>query len=138
LAWLKKNNLLSCNILFPYVTQAPGYDTGIAIANTSPDDIPSEPSPVKFWYYDQSDKYLGSETSGTVASGQVLRYDLTAGSKYWKISPKEGFTGYMIAQASWAACQGYAFVGNQNESRLSEGYLALVLDKTPVSYPLKE
>jgi hypothetical protein len=50
----------SCNLLFPFVSAAAGYDTGIAIANTSMDNLgsgfsPSSASPqfggVTFWYY---------------------------------------------------------------------------------------
>jgi hypothetical protein len=47
-----------------------------------------------------------------------------------------GFTGYMIAQAQFQYCHGFAFIGglgggpavNSSTNGLSEGYLALVLD----------
>ncbi len=55
----------ACNLLFPFVTNAGGYDTGIAIANTSMDNLgvggtsaaASQFGGVEFWYY------------GTTASG---------------------------------------------------------------------
>ncbi len=55
----------ACNLLFPFVTNAAGYDTGIAIANTSLDNLgvggvsaaSSQFGGVQFWYY------------GTTASG---------------------------------------------------------------------
>jgi len=49
-------NRCACNLLFPFVTNVGGYDTGIAIANTSMDNlIGSTANPqfggVQFWYY---------------------------------------------------------------------------------------
>ena len=49
-------NRCACNLLFPFVTNVGGYDTGIAIANTSMDNlIGSSANPqfggVQFWYY---------------------------------------------------------------------------------------
>jgi hypothetical protein len=52
-------NKCSCNLLFPFVSAAGGYDTGIAIANTSQDNLGlngnSAAQPqfggVQFWYY---------------------------------------------------------------------------------------
>lgn len=60
----------ACNLLFPFVTNAGGYDTGIAIANTSQDNLGatggSLANPqfggVEFWYY-------GTTASGGAAPG---------------------------------------------------------------------
>ena len=143
----------SCNLLFPYVTQAPGYDTGIAIANTTADPYgtTNQFGSVQFWYY-------GTLTNGgaapgtqctntaspgtcpgtqTVGAGQVLTYTLYNGSAQWGLDNRgAGFTGYMIAQAQFQYCHAFAFIGglgggpavNSSTNGLSEGYLALVLD----------
>jgi hypothetical protein len=52
----------ACNLLFPFVTNQGGYDTGIAIANTSLDNLgvggisaaASQFGGVQFWYYGTS------------------------------------------------------------------------------------
>jgi hypothetical protein len=52
-------NKCSCNLLFPFVSSASGYDTGIAIANTSLDNLgtggnsaaTAQYGGVTFWYY---------------------------------------------------------------------------------------
>ncbi len=143
----------SCNLLFPYVTQAPGYDTGIAVANTTSDPYGTtgQYGAVEFWYY-------GSLTNGgaapgtqctntqnpgtcpgntTVGPGQVLTYTLYNGSTQWGLDNRgAGFTGYMIAQAQFQYCHAFAFIGglgggpslSSPTNGLSEGYLALVLD----------
>jgi hypothetical protein len=143
----------SCNLLFPYVTQAPGYDTGIAIANTTADPYgtTNQFGSIQMWYY-------GTLTNGgaapgtqctntaspgtcpgttTVGAGQVLTYTLYNGSAQWGLDNRgAGFTGYLIAQAQFQYCHAFAFIGglgggpavNSSTNGLSEGYLALVLD----------
>lgn len=143
----------SCNLLFPYVTQAPGYDTGIAVANTTADPYgtTNQFGSVQMWYY-------GTLTNGgaapgtqctntaspgtcpgttTVGAGQVLTYTLYNGSAQWGLDNRgAGFTGYLIAQAQFQYCHAFAFIGglgggpavNSSTNGLSEGYLALVLD----------
>ncbi len=139
----------SCNLLFPYVTQAPGYDTGIAIANTTADPYgtTNQFGAVQMWYY-------GSLTNGgaapgtqctntaspgtcpgttTVGAGQVLTYTLYNGSAQWGLDNRgAGFTGYLIAQAQFQYCHAFGFISalgaGPTAPGISEGYLALVLD----------
>jgi hypothetical protein len=141
----------SCNLLFPYVTQAPGYDTGIAIANTTADPFGTtgQYGAVIFNYYNGSTSAPipqctnttspGSCTGTltTVGPGQVLTYTLYNGSTQWGLNNSAtGFTGYIIAQAQFQYCHAFAFIGglgggpavNSQTNGLSEGYLALVLD----------
>jgi len=143
----------SCNILFPYVTQAPGYDTGIAIANTTMDPYgtTNQFGAVQFWYYgglSNGGAAPGTQCTNTaspgtcpgtftVPAGQVLTYTLFNGSAQWGLDNRgAGFTGYMIAQAQFQYCHAFAFIGglgggpavNSSTNGLSEGYLALILD----------
>jgi len=54
-------NKCSCNLLFPFVSSVAGYDTGIAIANTSQDNLgingtssaTQQFGGVEFWFYGQ-------------------------------------------------------------------------------------
>jgi hypothetical protein len=143
----------SCNLLFPYVTQAPGYDTGIAIANTTADPYgtANQFGGIQFWYYGSlsnggaapGTQCTNTASPGTcpstttVAAGQVLTYTLYNGSAQWGLDNRgAGFTGYMIAQTQFQYCHAFAFIGglgggpavNSSTNGLSEGYLALVLD----------
>jgi hypothetical protein len=143
----------NCNMLFPYITQAPGYDTGIAIANTTADPYGTTPQQgaIQFWYYGTltnggaapGTQCTNTASPGTcpgttvVAGGQVLTYTLYNGSAQWGLDNRgAGFTGYLIAQAQFQYCHAFAFIGglgggpavNSSTNGLSEGYLALILD----------
>jgi hypothetical protein len=143
----------SCNLLFPYVTQAPGYDTGIAIANTTADPYgtTNQNGSVQFWYYGTltnggaapGTQCTNTASPGTcpgttvVGPGNVLTYTLYNGSAQWGLDNRgAGFTGYMIAQTQFQYCHAFAFIGglgggpavNSSTNGLSEGYLGLILD----------
>jgi len=143
----------ACNLLFPYVTQAPGYDTGIAIANTTMDPYgtTNQFGAVQMWYYGSlanggaapGTQCTNTASPGTcpgtttVAAGPVLTYTLYNGSAQWGLDNRgAGFTGYMIAQTQFQYCHAFAFIGglgggpavNSSTNGLSEGYLALILD----------
>jgi hypothetical protein len=148
----------NCNLLFPYVTQAPGYDTGIAVANTTMDPYgtTNQFGAVQMWYYGAlanggaapGTQCTNTASPGTcpgtttVAAGQVLTYTLFNGSAQWGLDNRgAGFTGYMIVQAQFQYCHAFAFIGglgggpavNSSTNGLSEGYLALVLDPNTLS-----
>jgi hypothetical protein len=143
----------SCNLLFPYVTQAPGYDTGIAVANTTADPYgtANQFGGVQMWYYgtlSNGGAAPGTQCTNvaspgtcpsttTVAAGQVLTYTLYNGSAQWGLDNRgASFTGYMIVQTQFQYCHAFAFIGglgggpavNSSTNGLSEGYLALILD----------
>jgi hypothetical protein len=139
----------SCNILFPYVSQSPGFDTGIAIANTTADPYGTQNQfgGVQFWYYGSlanGGAAPGTQCTNTAApgtcpgttpvnAGQVLTYTLYNGSTQWGLDNRgAGFTGYMIAQTQFQYCHGFAFIGalpgGPVNGGLSEGYLGLILD----------
>lgn len=112
-------NLCQTDLLFPFVTNINGFDTGLAIANTTTDPFGTSaqagtctlnffgsgaPSPV---------------TTGSVATGTV--YANTAST----VSP--GFQGYMIAVCNFQYAHGFAFVSDVGARNFAMGYLAIVL-----------
>lgn len=124
----------TCNLLFPFVSSAAGFDTGIAVANTSSDPYgtANQSGTVTFWYYGSTTGGGAAPpkvTSGTVASGTVLAFDLFNGGSGIAATP--GFQGYIIAQANFQYCHGYAFISDLGLQHFAQGYLALVLD-TPI------
>jgi hypothetical protein len=132
----------SCNLLFPFVTQQFGYDTGIAIANTSTDPFGAaqpQAGVVTFNYYgvvgvnNPPPLAQTSSTSSPILSGTVLLYTLSQGNTAIGLDNRgANFTGYLITQAQFQYCHGFAFISalgaGPTSPGISEGYLALVLD----------
>ena len=138
------------------------YDTGIALANTSLTpgaastsaarfgfSNTSQSGPVQFWFYpvNATDPPVATKCTNTVspdtcpsptsgpsalAAGETLLYVLSSGSPRWGLKGAPGFTGYMIAQASFQYCHAFAYISPQGATPLtngmSVGYLALQLD----------
>jgi hypothetical protein len=139
-------NKCACNLLFPFVTNILGYDTGIAIANTTTDPgatngfISTGPQQgaVTLWYYGQGANGTAppaSQTSSVIPSGQLLTYVLSTGNSAQGLDNRgAGFQGYIIAQAQFQYCHAFAFLTSQGglatSAGVSEGYLAIVLDNT--------
>jgi len=128
----------ACDILFPYVVSSAGYDTGIAIANTSFDPgatfgfhATPQQGGVQFWYYGvganngappgtqctntASPGTCPSPATGTgnvVPAGSVLTYVASTGSAQWGLDNRAaGFVGYVIAQTQFQWCHAFAFIG---------------------------
>jgi len=130
----------TCNLLFPFITQAPGFDTGVAIANTTTDPYgaPSVPGLVTMYFYGST---IGGgalplnlaiqTTTSPVPSGQVMTWTAFGGSGAFAdgLNPVRGFTGYMIAITRFQYCHGLAFISDLGAQQLAEGYLAMQLDQ---------
>jgi hypothetical protein len=132
-------NVCVCNLLFPFVTQAPGFDTGIAIANTTTDPYGTTPQtgPVDMYFYGQvtgggalPTALQHQTTTGNIPSGQVMTWTTFGGAGAFAagLQPTPGFTGYMIAIAKFQYCHGFAFISDLGAQKLAEGYLAIQLD----------
>jgi hypothetical protein len=127
-------NLCSCNLLFPFVTNIAGFDTGIAIANTTADTLNGlapQSGPVTLTYYGTTTGGGAAPatqvTTSSVPAGSELVFTLSSGGNYG-ILGTPGFEGYMIVRASFQYCHGFAAITDQGAQRLGEGYLALSLD----------
>ena len=119
-------NKCACNLLFPYVVSTAGYDSGIAIANSSADPgaqfgfsaIP-QPGTVTFWYYGimaNGGAVPGPQTSKSVPAGQVLTYVASSGSTDWGLDGRAaGLIGYVISQSEFQYCHAFAYIIKLNE-----------------------
>jgi hypothetical protein len=133
-------NICQCQLLFPFVTQAPGFDTGIAIANTSMDTyngLTPQTGIVTLWFYGQEEggaavptSLASMATTSPVPAGQVLTYTTFSGGGAFGtgLAANPGFTGYVIAVANFQYCHGFAFISDLGAQKLAEGYLAIQLD----------
>jgi hypothetical protein len=126
-------NTCSCNLLFPFVTNQAGFDTGIAIANTSEDTLNGvvpQQGTVALTYYGGTEgggAAPAEQVSGVVTAGSELVFDLYGGGNLG-IAATQGFQGYIIARANFQYCHGFAFISDLGAQKLAEGYLAIELD----------
>jgi hypothetical protein len=126
-------NKCSCNILFPFVSNQQGFDTGVAIANTSQDPFGTTPQQgnVTLNYYSGGTPPPAQTTNAPVPGGQILTFTLSGGGNFG-INATPGFQGYIIAQAQFQFCHAFAYISAQGAlptaPGASEGYLGIVLD----------
>jgi len=125
-------NVCACNLLFPFVTNQAGFDTGIAIANTTRDPFgtPLEQGIVTLYYYGAGASGAdspASQQSAPVAAGTELVFTLSGGGDHG-ITATPDFQGYIISIASFQYCHAFAFISDLGSLKLAEGYLAIQLD----------
>jgi hypothetical protein len=123
----------SCNLLFPFVTNIAGFDTGVAIANTTSDPYgtSSQTGTVTLNYYGTTSGGGAAPplaVSSAITGGQELIFTLSNGGNFG-IPATPGFEGYIIAQANFQYCHGFAFISDVGAQKLAEGYLAIELDR---------
>jgi len=113
-------NICRTILLYPYVTNIQGFDTGLAIANTTTDPFGTGAQAGSCdlnWYQGTNNPAKG--TSGTIASGTI--YTTLASTAV------PGFNGYMIAVCNFQFAHGFAFVSDVGARNLAMGYLAVVI-----------
>jgi hypothetical protein len=126
-------NPCTCNLLFPFVTNIAGFDTGIAIANTTADSlngVAPQAGPVTLTYYGTTTgggAAPATQVSQSIPAGSELIFTLYSGGNYG-ISPTPGFNGYIIARTNFQYCHAFAFISDLGAQKLAEGYLAIQLD----------
>jgi hypothetical protein len=138
-------NACVTNLLFPFVTNASGFDTGIAISNTSlstPIREITNASNVPAFNVGQSGacsiNYFGTTSGGgaapssqvtnaAVPAGGIVLFSLSSGGTFG-INATPGFTGYIIARCGFQYAHGYAFISDLGTQRYTASYLALVMD----------
>jgi hypothetical protein len=113
-------------LLFPYVTEIAGFDTGLAIANTSTDPFGSTPQAgtcTLNWY-------------GTAAPAATVTPSVASGTVWAGLTSllAPGFNGYVIAVCNFEYAHGFAFVSDLGARNLAMGYLALILNPPSGSF----
>ncbi len=114
-------NICQTLLLFPFVTNTNGFDTGIAIANTSTDPVGTgaQAGACDMFWYDGTGKTPKANT-GKIDTGTVYTTLVS--------SAAAGFQGYMIAQCNFQYAHGFAFISDLGARNLAMGYLALVIN----------
>ena len=121
-------------LLFPFVTNQAGFDTGIAISNTSMDTVGTPPQAGSCTI-----SYFGTVTGGgpappaqttnaPVPGGGQFTFVVSSGGNFG-IMGTPGFQGYIMATCNFQYAHGFAFVadGPIGMARTSSSYLALIV-----------
>ena len=146
-------------LLFPYVTDFYGFDTGLAISNTSLDNLPVPAAPqtgacsVAFYtggalaanvgstgntpgYVNSDVSYNGvAEINGTglIKPGQTWAFSMSGSDSTYNSAAGSGSTGYAIATCNFQYAHGYSFVSDTGIRNFAAAYLALVIPDAPRS-----
>jgi hypothetical protein len=117
------------NLLFPYVTTAAGFDTGLAISATATDPwgTSAQSGTCTLNYYGAAGTL--NTTTPVVTSG-TTHARLASGDLS---SITGGWSGYMIAVCRFQYAHGFAFISDIGARNLAMGYLALVIPDPPRS-----
>jgi hypothetical protein len=135
-------------LLFPYITDFTGFDTGIAISNTSYDNLPlgasHQPGACSVTFYGNggiaatlgtSGVYSSTEdstlTSGLIQPGQTWAFEVSGIDTGYASTPTYGTTGYAIAVCNFQYAHGYSFVSDYGIQNWAAAYLALVIPDAP-------
>ena len=116
------------NLLFPFLTSQAGFNTGIALVNTSLDnagnnqpfdtDTQSGTCTVYYFSVDENGKDVSPAPQETrpIPAGNMVAFNVPA-----------NFQGYAIARCNFQFAHGFAFISDVEGGLGSEGYLALVI-----------
>jgi large repetitive protein len=107
-------------LLYPFITNQAGFDTGIAIANTSTDPFGTTPQTGTCslnWY----GAAAPSTPTTTPTIPSATDFALLASATV------PGFQGYMIAVCNFQFAHGFAFVSDVGARNLAMGYLPLII-----------
>jgi len=128
-------------LLFPFVTAQAGFDTGLAISNTSADPFSSpadrrQGGRCTINYFGQvtggGNAPNAQTTNADIPPGGQLTFVLSSGGNFG-IAGTPGFQGYIFARCLFRYAHGFAFItdGPIGQARVAEGYLALVVTRDP-------
>jgi len=125
----------STYLMFPYVTNAAGFETGIAISNTSLDNFGAKgvssaatqagTCALNFYGNATASSNPAAFTTASIAGGTVLPFTLTSAAG-------ANFTGYMIANCNFQYAHGFAYIVYNfgTSSGAAMGYVASPFNTT--------
>ena len=127
-------NPCSTNLLFPYLANVAGFDSGLAIANTSRDALAFPglvPSTIEqagtctLHGWAAADATYSAFTTPSIAAGTTFLTVLSSASN----PAYNGFFGYIIAVCNFQYAHGFAFLsdGFGQPPSQAQGYLALII-----------
>lgn len=119
-------------LLFPFVSNQLGFDTGIAISNTSIDNLALGGKSIAAAQSGTCNLFFYGPTAPTPATVADPQGSLAAGNvhTFTISSVAAGYQGYMIVNCPFVYGRGYAFLtyGLTTNTGIAEGYLAEILN----------
>jgi hypothetical protein len=120
-------NVVVCQtvLLFPFVTSATGFETGLAISNTSQDPFGTTPqtgSCTLYWYAAGSGGTNPANTTTPAIPGGTTYTTLASATT----NAGANFNGYMFAICNFQFGHGYAAITDVGARGVFSSYLALV------------
>jgi hypothetical protein len=124
----------STNLLYPFVTNENGFETGMSIANTTSDPFGTgaQNGSCYIQFYGDAAPSTNTTTTapctsagactGAINSGKVFANTLSG------IIGTGSFQGYAIAVCNFQLAHGFAFISDTHATNLAMGYLAIVLN----------
>jgi len=144
-------------LLFPYVTDYTGFDTGIAVSITSMDPTlgaTGEAGACTVYFYGEDTTGAGTttnigtagvytstdaniNTTGNINPGQTWAFDVAGIDTGYASTSTYGMVGYAIATCNFQYAHGYSFVSDYGVRNFAAAYLALVIPdaaRTPLPF----
>jgi len=118
-------NICQTVLLYPYVTTLTGFETGIAISNTSQDPFGTTPQngSCTMWWYQAGVGGTNPANTTTPAIPGGTTYGTLASAA---TNAGQNFTGYMFAICNFQFAHGYAAITDVGARSSFASYLALV------------
>jgi hypothetical protein len=125
-------------LLFPFVTNQAGFDTGIAISNTSLDTVgtPAQSGTCTISYFGTTSgggpAPPAQTTNAPVPGGGQLTLVISSGGGFG-INGTPGFQGYIMVTCNFQYAHGFAFItdGPIGTAKTASSYLALIVPAGP-------
>ena len=125
----------STTLLFPFVSNRFGFDTGFAISNTSMDWKGTAPQRGRCMIHyigntgDVPDSMPDDDISSIIEGGEQATWTLSMGNPVWELNGAPDFQGFVVAMCEFQFAHGYAFItdGASAIPDFAQGYLALIM-----------
>jgi len=119
-------NACRTTLLFQFLTNQAGFDTGVAVSNTSRDTLGTAAQTGRC----TATFFPTPSNPTTQAQFPALSSPTLAGGEQWTFTvsgTRAGFQGYMMVGCDFQFAHGYAFISDFGSKNLAQGYQALVI-----------
>lgn len=112
------------NLLYTFVTNTAGFDTGLSVSNTASDPFGTVAPPCPGNVCQCTLNFYGSNAPMPVNTGS-----LPPGTTYTTLASTSapGFQGYVIAACNFPFAHGFAFISDLGARNLAMGYVSQVV-----------
>jgi hypothetical protein len=117
-------------LLYPFVTNQAGFDTGLEISNTSQDPFTTGSNATAAQNGTCTLTYYGGTTAAPTTPPAPYTTPNINGGTVWVNTAQTlvpNYQGYMIAVCNFQYAHGFAFISDVGARNLAMGYLAVVL-----------